>query len=329
MSIQLGCKNMQNDTINNETFLIAVFTYNNLEDLESTVRSLYLQTYPDIALYVSDDHSSADRELLQKRIESILAPYKNRFIKVTININTSNLGTVRHINSVLHATQERYICLLGSGDRLYSPNTITEVWNFFRQHTNFKICTSKRLLQLNGEKTLLLPPSPIVKKLKEGDMNRILNLCCRDFNYITTIGTFFLRDLFDQYGEFDERYVLLEDAPYFLNLLLQGEQFGFLDKITCVHLAGGISNRIGSNPVLEKDSCRTLGDLKYPHRFQLTYFSRRVVTAKYLLRIQKTWRSIIKCFFLYPDAILYLLFLVTADWIKRKRFFIFKGELSK
>lgn len=303
-----------------DPFLAAVFTYNNLDGLESTIRSLYCQTYPSIALYISDDHSRMNGENVRDRIEAIVKPYRHRFIAVTININSHNMGTVRHINLVLRSTKERCFCLLGSGDRLFGPDTIKDVMYFFRKHPNLDICVSKRRLQLSKAKSIVLPPQKIVKRLKEGDLDRILNLCCRDVNYITTIGTFFLRDLFERYGEFDENYVLLEDAPYFLNLMFAGEPFGFLDKVACVHLAGGISNRIGSNPILEADSVRTLVELKYPRRFQLSRFSRRVVTVKYLLRCNLSLRSIVKCLFLYPEAVFYLFTLVVGDWITRKRF---------
>lgn len=211
------------------------------------------------------------------------------------------------------------MCLLGSGDCLYQPDVLSSIAAYFKRNQQYQICFSKRKLHLNGQKSIILPPPKIVKAFYRKD-DALLNLCCRDINYVTTIGTFFRRTLFESNGYFNEEYTLLEDAPYILNLLFKNVPIGFYNDITCIHEGGGISNRKEKNSLLETDSLRTLCEIKYPRRYELDFFTRRVITAKYLIRIHKKWNSIIKCIFLYPDAVLYLIYLISRNWIKQRRY---------
>lgn len=299
--------------------MVCVFVYRNIDKLENTIRSVSLQRYPLIDLVVSDDHSFDDVDMVKAMITNIVGPYSSKFRNLSINVNDTNLGTVKHVNKILKSINGEYLCLLGSGDCLYQPDVLSSIAKYFKRNQQFQICFSKRKLHINDNKNILLPPPKVVKAFYRKD-DTLLNLCCRDVNYITTIGTFFKRTLFEANGYFDEEYILLEDAPYILNLLFKKVPIGFYNDITCIHEGGGISNQKGKNSLLELDSLRTLREIKYPHRYELNFFTRRVIIAKYLIRVPKKWNSIIKCVFLYPDAVLYLIYLVLRDWIKQKRY---------
>lgn len=302
----------------NQIFSVCIFIYKNLEGLERTIKSIAEQTYQNIELFISDDHSCECAFYCQQYIENILKPYREKFLNIFININQQNLGTVKHINKILPQVSGEYLCLLGSGDCLYRTETLKAVVDFFIQNP-YDICFSKCQLNLNKNKNLVLPEKRVIKAFYKKDRT-LLNLCCREVNHLTTVGSFFKRDLFEKYGYFDEGYILLEDAPFFLNLLFQDIPIGFIDEITCLHEKGGVSNQKKMNAVLAADSLKTLIELKYPNRNQLTRFTKRVVIFKYCVRAGHSLKSKLLSCFLYPDAALFLAAFITKDWFKRIRY---------
>ena len=115
----------------------------------------------------------------------------------------------------------------------------------------------------------------------------------------------------------------MEDAPFFLRLMFQDVPFGYIDKITCIHEKGGVSNRKKKSDILEKDSLRTLTDIKYVNRNRLNNYSKRVVLFKYKFRTtDKLLKKVVACI-IYPDAAAYILWLCIKDWFYRIRFLPF------
>ena len=233
-------KELQNCGIDRGLFSVCVLTYNNVESLELTIRSIYQQTYCNIELLVSDDGSFSTNVSIKEKIEDILKLYRNKFKRIYVNVNPYNIGTVKHLNLLLPEIEGKYICFLGSGDQLYRETVLENVVNFFSDR-KFLLCCSKRLMQVTPDRKLIYPERRIIKAIQKGN-NDLLKLCCREVNHITTIGTFFTKEIFEIYKKFDDTYVLLEDAPFFLKLLFDGVEIGFLDEITCIHNKGGISN---------------------------------------------------------------------------------------
>lgn len=301
-----------------ELFTICVFSYNNLDSLETTIRSIYKQTYPDIEVIVSDDCSAVSDISVRTKINNIIGPYKNKFRRTYINVNQKNVGTVKNINMVLPQIKGKYICLLGSGDQLYKEDVLEKVVNFFK-NTDYLLCYSKQLMPLTLNKQIIYPQHRVIKAISRGNKD-LLKLCCREVNHITTIGAFFTRKIFEKYEKFDENYVLLEDAPFFLTLLLDGVKIGFLDEITCIHEKGGVSNSKMKNKLLEKDSVKTLLEIKYPQRDKFDKFTQRILKFKYKVRTGKKLLDRVYACVWYPDAALYLMIFLLKDWIKRKRF---------
>lgn len=306
------------DIVTDAVFSVCVFIYHNIEQLENTIKSIYKQMYVSIELIISDDGSISSKDVQLEKIKSVIKPYQDRFENVILNVNQNNMGTVKHINKILPMTTGKYLCLLGSGDCLYKDDTLIMVAEYLTNE-KYEVCFSKRILKLNEEKQIVLPEKRIIKAFyQKGDS--LLNLCCREVNYITTIGSFFTRALLERYNGFDENFILLEDAPFFLKLLFARTEIGFIDEITCIHEKGGISNQRKTNEILKKDSLKTLTEIKYPRRNELRWFSRRVVIFKYNMRNSRKTFSKLCALIFYPDAALFLVLLVVRDWLVRVRF---------
>lgn len=298
-----GSVNQKTDR-ENKLFSVCILSYNNLETVEESIKSVYQQENVDMELIVSDDCSWDDKAQTQNYIERIIEPYRDKFCRVVINVNEHRLGTVKHLNTVLKILRGDYYCLLGSGDCLYTSSVLKDVIRHLQENETL-ICTSKRMSINASGKKMIMPGKRVIKAYS--DEHRLLALCCREINYIYTIGTFFTKEIFEKYGGFDESYYLLEDAPFFLNLMFENEPISFLNEITCYYAPGGISNKKKVNSLLEKDSVRTLTNIKYPRREQLDFFTRRIVEFKFGVRqsdnVLKKLATAIK----YPDATLYML----------------------
>lgn len=301
-----------------DMFSIYVLTYKNIQDLDATIKSLYEQAECEMELLVSDDYSEENTDFTLNRLESIIAPYKNRFKQVIINVNKENYGTVKHLNKVLPMLSGKKICLLGSGDELYSENTLKNV-NDFMDEVNANICTSKRIVYVKKNKNIVLPEKYICKLIKKSSPQKLFDLLCRDINYIYTIGTFFRRTIFDKYGMFDEDYRLLEDAPFVLKILLQNEKLWFYDKITCVYRRGGISNRKNKSYDLEKDAKTVFYKLKYANKDKLCRFTKRVIELKFILRNKLCLLQKLVACLIYFDATLYLCIFFAVNHMKIKK----------
>lgn len=293
----------QTSDIEKRLFSVCILSYNNLDSIEESVKSVYQQKEVDMELVVSDDCSWEDREKTYDYIEKIITPYRDGFSRVIINVNEHRLGTVKHLNVVLKSLEGDYYCLLGSGDCLYTPSVLRDVVEHL-QKTQALLCTSKRKSVSSTGREMIMPGKRIKKAYS--DQKRLLALCCREINYVYTIGTFFTKELFEKYGNFDESYYLLEDAPFFLNLMFEGEKISFLDEITCYYAPGGVSNKKKVNPYLEKDSVRTLTHIKYPRRRQLDSFTRRMVEFKYGVRVSDSIIGKLRTAIKYPDAAVYM-----------------------
>lgn len=301
-----------------DIFSVYIFIFKNIHGLKKTIESIYMQSYKNIELIISDDHSIEDDEKQYRMISDIVEPYKTRFSDVIVNVNKENMGTVKHINKMLPMGTGKYITLLGSGDGLYRGDVLQNVANHFKKGQSL-VCTSRRIMHYSEGKHIVLPSKRVCKYFYK-DSKHLLNLCCREINYLVTIGSFFRRDIFEIYGCFDENYVLLEDAPFFLKLLFCGEKITFIDDITCFYEKGGVSNRKKMDKRLLEDSKKTLKLIKYPNRDRLGFFTSRIVSLKYSLRISgKKMEKIGSCI-LYPDAVLYMCIFVLLDKILKSKY---------
>ena len=271
------------------------------------------QTYENIELIVSDDCTPVIN--VKKKIEDIIRPYERRFANIIINVNDTNLGTVKHLNYILPKTEGTYITLLGSGDEFDSPDTVAQVVDYFERNANIDILIANRKLELPGGKTLLYPSHKYKKVLLQGDSEKLLKYECRVGRQLSSIGTFYRKRIIKRYGFFDDRFVLQEDSPFFLRALYNKEEFGYINLDACVHKSGGVSNLAKKNPVFAQDCKNTLIYYKYPKRYEMDIFTRHVIELRYEIRVRNNYFACLK----YPIATVYLAFVLFMDWIKRIR----------
>lgn len=274
---------------------VIILVYNNSQYLEKTIRSVVNQSYDNIEIIISDDCSSKNTENLEQMIELYGANPKFHFI-----LNNKNVGTVKHINKVIAASKGDILCPLSCGDCFYDGNSLENIVKYFNNN-DLLLVTAKRMCEINGSENFVLPKikqQAIIKCQK-----RLFEYICL-FNFISGASTYYRRELFEMYGLFDERYRLLEDAPYYIYLLSKNVAIGYLDNITISYQWGGVSTNKNIHPYLLQDY-KVLNKeiwLKYGKIFK--GWRRRVIKYRYMRSIGKTSRIIDKI--KYIDVILIL-----------------------
>ena len=101
--------------------LLSVITivYNNVSDIERTMRSVLDQTYPRIE-YILIDGASNDGTL------EVINRYKN---KLAVVVSERDKGIYDAMNKGLALATGDYVLFMNSGDEIYAPDTVTQVFN--------------------------------------------------------------------------------------------------------------------------------------------------------------------------------------------------------
>ena len=280
--------------------LITVFIllYKNDQELDKMVETVSRQSYPLIELVISDDGSPV---FDQEKAYHLLEQYKGRFASTTINRNQINLGTVKHLNSIIPRAHGEIFCMLGGGDLYADKDVLKDVVQYI-SNADALLCTTKRI-EWYGKKNVVLPEKRLYEIMNKE--KRFLDAMCVYGNFISGAGTFYTRKLFEKYGLFDETYRLLEDYPYYLSLLFKGVNVPFFNRITVIHERGGVSDQKKHAPQLDQDAKHLLPELIYPNRDKLGKWAERVETFHYKFEqtnqiLQKIWECV-----KYPDVIIY------------------------
>lgn len=215
---------------------VYVLMYKSIEGLSKTLDSIIKQDYPRIELIISEDGSGKIKE---EDILAYIEPYKKYFEKIVININNTNVGTIRHLNIVIKKSSGDILCGISPEDVYYDKNVIKNVVTYFLNNPQKVIVTSKRLDETDN----LIRPTKKLQNILVNHFEKYKKIMLRATPLISGAGTFYRREIFDKYGYFPEEFKLVEDASYYTKLVDKGVEFGFLDCITYVHAAGGVSDK--------------------------------------------------------------------------------------
>lgn len=298
-----------------EQMLVTVYIliYKDMSRLQELLQSVADQTYENIELLISDDGSP---NMTQEELIEAVKPYIDRYSNIIINKNEQNLGTVRHINGIIPKANGKILCGIAGDDRFFDSKVIEEVVRFFADNESIDIVTSKRF----DEGTATEQPIKKMQSILKNDFEAYRKVMFRATPSISGAGTFFRKELFEQYGNFPEEFKLVEDASYFTKLIAQGVRFGFLDRITIRHGAGGVSDKKAvPNLLFVKDMDYLYSDWLYSLIPENDKFSKRCVKYHGKRRRAKGLFSIAKLYLCYLDVCIWLLGFYREEIFKRLR----------
>lgn len=224
---------------------VIVVAYNNEDTILETLNSIYIQTYKNLELIVSDDCSTD--HTMEITLEWLNA-HKGRFYSASVLGGVLNRGIPANINKALRAARGDYIQLI-AGDDIFLPDGLERRMGYVRHFPNDIVCTRIRI-QGNGKdgwkeekryqqyfEMMQTKPRRIqYRELIRNDY--ILPLCVGPLS----------RKVYDEIGFFDERYKLDEDWILFLKLVMHGYKFASFADITAVYRWNDSSVSHGSSP---------------------------------------------------------------------------------
>ena len=204
---------------------VNVCSYNASETIKETLDSIYLQSYHNIELIISDD-CSKDKTY---EIANSLAKNDHRIKVLTAE---KNQGIVRNCNRVRRESQGEWIKGIAADDKLF-PNCIEDYVDYCMQNPDAEFVTSIQKVYNNTfDEENCINPNCICKDLSIFDKNANEQLKKVAYRVLLFAPTIFLKkSLYDEVGGYDERY-FHEDHPFYVKVLEAGHKIYFMNKVT-------------------------------------------------------------------------------------------------
>lgn len=216
---------------------VIVLTYKKFENIKNNLESILGQSYQNIEIIISDDGSeNFDRN----KIDNILKNKKQNIKKIKIIEHKINQGTVKNFNHAIKESEGEYILPLSQDDTFYSKDSILEIV----KELEYKLIISGlRVTKADEEKEL---PTLIQREEYNKSENKYKHILNGE-NIFSGASTYYNRKIFKKYGYFDENQRLVEDYPYYLKLLREGEKIEILEKKLIYYGEDGVSTSAQKN----------------------------------------------------------------------------------
>ena len=223
-------------------YTVIITNYNNENYLKTAIDSVLEQNYACIELIITDDGS---KYFPKKDIINYINSKKRKNIKnVILIVNDKNQGTTKTINQALLKAAGDYILFFASDDILASSEVLSNYAKLF-QKTKIKIIASEWVVcDINLHKIKNYIPKykmPIYNLFSK----KLLYDMCR-VNCFGSGATSYKKEIFLKY-KINDHYRLLEDWPFWLNLLKTGERVYFANFSGLLHRANGVSGIMSNN----------------------------------------------------------------------------------
>lgn len=185
---------------------IITINRNNAKGLKKTIQSIVKQTYKNIEYIVIDGASTDESVDIIKQNES----------EISYWISESDTGVFNAMNKGIEQASGDYCYFLNSGDTLVSIHTLQSIFDNNNYSAPF----------INGNQINDFGTSSSIVK----SLNRPLTLFDFYWGTIKHQATFIRRNLFSQYGLYDENLKIVSDWKFFFETIgLHNEQPLFID----------------------------------------------------------------------------------------------------
>ena len=248
---------------------ILVVTYNSSKYIIDALESVKNQTYQNVELVVSDDCSKDETvDVCRKWMDE----NKSRFVNVELVTTEKNTGTSANANRGLQKCKGEWVKFCAGDDALFS-DCVEKLVQFVTNNPEARAITGKlkeyrfsfdeenvvvgHMSRYNDNKEILdKSAEEQLKKLVYGN------------SFIPPTG-FFCMQVVREVGGFDEKYGILEDFPFYLQLLMHGYKFYRIDEFVAKYRTSD-TNVFGRMDVL----------FNYKHRYY-DYLVRRDMCFSY------------------------------------------------
>lgn len=211
------------------SFVIPI--YRNFEGVYDTLKSVFVQDYPNIEIILSDDGSPNYEDEIP-RLRAFAESHRTPSIeRIVYHHLPENQGTVRNANEAYHLAQGEYIKDLSPEDILVGTDALTKYVRFLESSGKLICFCRQEGMTESGEVVKHLASSAedydTLAKLSPQELrNRLFERNC-----LPGPAWFAKKELFERYGYYLPVTRLIEDYPYWLHLCAQQVPIGFMDEV--------------------------------------------------------------------------------------------------
>ncbi len=212
----------------NPTLSIITIVYNNVRDIERTMLTVLNQTYPNIE-YIVVDGASNDGTL------DIIKKYEGRIAKL---VSEKDKGIYDAMNKGLALATGDYVLFMNSGDELYSPDTVAQV---FASADDADI--------YYGETEMINDAGESLGRRRHKAPKRFH---FRSFSYGMSVShqaIYIRRSLTETY---DRQYQLSADIDWILRAVKKAKKIVNVNRYVARYLVGGMSKKRHRQSLIER-----------------------------------------------------------------------------
>lgn len=221
---------------------IIVLSYKNYHYIYEALESILIQDYPNIEVIISNDGSDDfDKSAIEKYFKkNINGNIKN----VVINNNSKNVGTVKNVNGAIKLSKGKYILMFAADDAIYNSKVVSRFVDAFKSLPDKELIVTSQIGMFDVKLKRLIQyfiSDDSIQKIKSLSPKKLfaeMSTHC----IIPGAGTCYKRELFQKFGYFDEKYILVEDYSSALKLSRLGIKYNYFDFVSFKHRDGGISH---------------------------------------------------------------------------------------
>lgn len=212
-----------------------IFTY-----IYEALDSVFCQSYDAIELIISDDGSNCFPS--EQLARYILAHQRGNIRKVQIYHAQTNQGTVKNINHAIRMAHGTYIGLLAADDAYYDE-TVLEKFVAGFERADSACCLEMAQTAMCGRRLNRIDGYALFPNVREAVQQggsalfELLAYC----ECLPTVSFFYKKEFFDQFGELDQEFYLIEDYPMHLRAVREGYRIHYENFAAVRHRSGGIS----------------------------------------------------------------------------------------
>ncbi len=224
---------------------IIVMVYNRTDNLKTNLCSIANQSYKNYEVIIQDDGSIGfdycyvDQCVQEAGLSDVTRIYHNEH----------NIGTVKNYNSAIERTKGEIIVPLSQDDAFYDESVLYDICKCL-EDSHKSVCYGKRI----SDDGTILPLNSTFEFFYGDTIQLLMRESFQNIVFGATL--YFKKSIWQKYGGFDDRYVLLEDYPFTLKLLKAGETIVPLDRICIKYSEKGVSSK--GNRKSESKSYRLL-----------------------------------------------------------------------
>ena len=211
-----------------EKISVIVLTYNSAATVEETLDSMKAQTYSDFEVIVADDASKDNTVRLVKRW--IIS---NKDITVKLISSDRNRGIPHNCNLGIRHASGKLIKIL-AGDDMLRPNALEEYYKEYKNAGKKCIIQAKSKSFGSEEEKVYRQDKHFehcCRMLENTSIEEQQRALLKEYYLITPSIGLIEKRIFTELKGFDERFPMLEDYPFYLQLLEKRYYIKLVDKI--------------------------------------------------------------------------------------------------